>query len=90
MSRRDEPNASYFSARYAERKRAAERQAPYRPSPCLRCSTTQAKGSLFCPEHKAEYEKLTAAAKAAGWTPETMQACEDFAQRTYWPPSVTK
>lgn len=41
MSRHDDqPNASHFSARYAERKRAAERARdaqPKGPCPCRRC-----------------------------------------------------
>lgn len=47
MGRRDEPNASYYSARYAERKRAADRArdaAPRKAEPCMAC------GVLIPPE----------------------------------------
>src|SRR6185312_2734986 len=86
MGRYHEPNASHFSARYAERKMAAARaDRDTRQDPCLRCATPHVGSSLFCSEHRAEYEKLAAAAKAAGWTRETVEACERFSQRTYWP-----
>ncbi len=72
-------NASSWSARYAERKRAAQRarDAASGPSPCNRCPSTQATGSIFCAEHAAEYERLCDAGD--------IDACSAFRQRTYWP-----
>lgn len=85
MTRRHlEPNASHYSARYAERKRAAQRArdmaAP--PPPCLHCPTTHAPGSLFCAEHAAEYDRRLERAKAGEMS---FQECVSFCERTYWP-----
>ena len=78
--RYDEPNGSYYSARYAERKRAQERaqDAAAGPRPCNRCPTTCAPGSIFCPEHTAEYAELCKTGD--------IDVCREFCQRTYWPP----
>ena len=62
MARYNEPNASHYSARYAERKRAAERardMQPRKPEPCKRpgCQMLQAPGSLHCANCTAEYHK---------------------------------
>jgi hypothetical protein len=51
---RDEPNASYYSARYAERKRAAERardEKGYAPSCCALCARVAAPMCLLCVRH---------------------------------------
>lgn len=79
MSRRDEPNASQCGARYAERKRAAERERDARalPSSCNRCATARMPGSIFCSTHAAEYERLRETAD--------MGACLEFTRRIYWP-----
>jgi hypothetical protein len=80
VSRRDERNASHYSARYAERKRAAERQAKPAPRPCNRCPSISVPGSIFCEEHLREYEQML----DAGTDTTTLFA---FCERTYWPES---
>lgn len=92
MSRHHEPNASHYSARYAERKRAAERarDAARSPSPCNRCPTPQMAGSIFCADHAAEHTELVRAAQTSGWAPEAVQAASDFCRRTYWPSKGTR
>jgi hypothetical protein len=74
------PNASHYSARYAERKRAAQRarDAAAGPSPCNRCPTPQASGSIFCAAHQAEYDALAESGAAPS-------ECFKFCERTYWP-----
>lgn len=55
--RHDEPNASFYSARYAERKRAAERardEKGYAPSCCALCDRVAATSCLLCVRHDAE------------------------------------
>jgi hypothetical protein len=73
-------NASHHSARYAERKRAAERarDAAAGPSPCNRCAVPQVSGSIFCAMHRKEYEALLASGTSPG-------ACAEFCRRTHWP-----
>ncbi len=81
MSRRHEPNASHYSARYWERKRAAERarDAAMGPQPCLRCPEPQAPGSLFCPAHAEQHRALLES--------RDFDAALALCQRTYWPPA---
>lgn len=76
------PNASHYSARYAERKRARERafDATVRHNPCLHCNQAQLPGSLFCADHAAEYKSIcdsTSDISDTRW--------QKFTQRTYWP-----
>lgn len=80
MSRRDEPNASHYSARYAERKRTRERarDAASKPSPCVKCPAEQAYGSIFCLEHAKKYKAMIKANASA-------DKCIEFCRRTYWP-----
>lgn len=80
MSRHLEPNASHYSAQYAERKRAAERarDAAAGPGPCNHCATVRAPGSIFCAQHAAEYEALTDSGAS-------VDECGAFCERTYWP-----
>jgi hypothetical protein len=70
MSWRDQPNASHFSARYAEQKRAAERalvaRGP-RPVKCSRSScTTVITRDHLCPACRAESDRLRDAGDYAG------------------------
>jgi hypothetical protein len=80
MRRIDEPNASHYSARYWEMKRAQERarDAAAGPRPCNKCSAIALPSSLFCSQHAAEYDRLLASGAS-------VQECSDFCQRTYWP-----
>lgn len=80
MARHDEPNASHYSARYAEQKRAAARarDAAMGPQPCNRCATPQARGSIFCPAHAKEFAALAASDASP-------DECIEFCRRTYWP-----
>lgn len=80
MNRHHEPNASYYSARYAERKRAAERaqDAAAGPRPCNRCRAACTPNSIFCAIHATAYLKLL----SSGATPDV---CAEFCRRTYWP-----
>lgn len=77
---RHEPNASYYSARYAERKLAAQRarDAAAPPRTCNRCPAVCEPGSIFCAEHAAEFVRL----RESGASPE---ACTEFCNRTHWP-----
>lgn len=86
MSRRDEHNASHYSARYAERKRAAERarDANAGPSPCNRCPEPQVPGAIFCAEHCAEYARMLSKLHSGGTSVAALTA---FCERTYWPES---
>jgi hypothetical protein len=78
--RHDEPNASQVSARYAAHKQAARRarDAAAGPSPCNRCASVRAPGSIFCAGHVAEYEALRRTGASA-------DDCAEFCRRTYWP-----
>lgn len=64
MSRRhDEPNASYYSSRYAERKRAAERERDARgPRPSVKCSRPSCENlhafDIYCADCREEFERL--------------------------------
>jgi hypothetical protein len=71
-------NASHYSARYAERKRAAQRAADLNPPPrpCNRCPSVSAPGSIFCAGHAAEYAELVRGGD--------VEACARFCRRTYW------
>lgn len=84
MSWREQPNASYYSTRYAERKRAAERvqDAAAPPRTCNRCPERCAGMSIFCAEHMAAYEAMCRKAKR-GET--SYEDCLQFCQRTHWP-----
>ena len=64
MTRHHEPNASHYSARYAERRRAAERardaQGP-RQRKCSRSTCAQVvTRDHLCAECRGEYERLRA------------------------------
>jgi hypothetical protein len=80
VSRHREPNASYYSTRYAERKRAAERarDAAAGPRTCNRCPVVSAPASIFCVGHAAEYDALM----KSGASPD---ACSEFCRRIHWP-----
>jgi len=84
MTRDHEPNASYYSARYAERKRAAERarDAHAPATSCNRCENIRAPGSIFCTAHADEYATIVASGATA-------DECSEFCQRTYWPRGTT-
>ena len=84
MTRDHEPNASYYSARYAERKRAAERarDAHAPAQSCNRCENIRAPGSIFCTAHADEYATIVASGATA-------DECSEFCQRTYWPRGTT-
>jgi hypothetical protein len=72
---RDEPNASHFSARYAERKRAAERardEKGYAPSCCALCDRVAAPMCMLCVRHDAELH-----ADPKGATGEAFRAWQD-------------
>lgn len=77
---RNAPNASHYAARYADRKRAAERvrDAAMGPRACNHCASVSLPGSLFCEVHQRVY----AALRAAG---ATLDEISDFCERTYWP-----
>ena len=81
MARHLEPNASHYSARYAERKRAAQRarDAAAGPRTCNRCPSVSAKGSIFCTAHAAEYSALCDRPGV------TVDECSEFCQRAHWP-----
>jgi hypothetical protein len=64
--RHDEPNASHFSARYAERKRAAERARdarPAQPRPCNACGVLLAPQLMLirCDACQAEHKRIAMA-----------------------------
>lgn len=51
-------------------------------SPCVRCSSIQVAGSVFCQVHAGEYAAILARAAAGEVTfPEAVSFCE----RVYWP-----
>ena len=77
-------NASHFSARYAERKRAAERasDAASGPRPCNKCPETSELGSIFCKNHGAEYAELRVRFERGEVAFDDLAA---FCDRTYWP-----
>lgn len=79
-TRHHEPNASYYSTRYAERKHAAQRvrDAASGPRTCNRCPAASAAGSVFCAEHGAEYDALCESGASMGVT-------QEFCRRTHWP-----
>jgi hypothetical protein len=78
---RNEPNASYYSARYAERKRQAEqtRDAAAGPRTCNKCQNVTKIGSIFCDQHAAEYDALRQKRGVS------IDLLSDFCQRTHWP-----
>lgn len=82
MSRHLEPNASHYSARYAERKNQARkaRDAAIDRSkePCLVCPTPQHPGRLLCAKHLDAYKVACDVAVATG-------APSPELRRTYWP-----
>lgn len=80
MPRHGEPNSSYYSARYAERKRAAERSrdAVAKPGPCNKCQADRVGMEIFCRAHQAEYDALCASGAS-------IDECAAFCRRTYWP-----
>lgn len=80
MSRHHEPNASHYSARYAERKRAVRevREGAAGPSPCNRCPTPRTDGSIFCEAHAIEHAALVTSGAS-------FDVCAGFCRRTYWP-----
>lgn len=74
MSRWHEPNASHYSARYAERKRAGERERDARGPRPVKCSRSACSAIItrdhLCSECRAEYERLREAgdfASADSW-----------------------
>jgi hypothetical protein len=73
-------NASQWSARYAERKRAAQRarDAASAPRTCNRCATLSVSGSIFCQAHADEYEALTKSGLP-------VDQILKFTERTHWP-----
>ena len=77
-------NASHFSARYAERKRQAQRarDAAMGPQPCLICPSVQQSGSVFCSLHAAEHADLIERG-------DLDVACKMTSRRTYWGPVLT-
>jgi hypothetical protein len=73
---------------WAQRKAARDAGRDVRKDPCLRCATPHVGMSLFCESHAAEYQALATLAKENGFQPSDIDACEKFAQRTYWPPEA--
>lgn len=62
MSWRERPNASHFSARYAERKMAARRARLEQPVQAMKCDRvgcdTMITRDFLCPPCRAEVERL--------------------------------